>query len=228
MARARTGQRPGRAQRRPARRRGARDPSGKFGTTVGRISATRITPGMGQIVHACRTTRVGIIATATDAGQYVDFSLNDVGNSNEFTSLFRLWRIDKVVCELQWVPSSESTVKRPTVYYGVDPPATSAPANIDGALEKPHRRWTPTVSDLVTRFTPDVRVIDVVGVNAVGPGAALGNALAPRKQWISTIQPQTSYGLLWMWINNYNTTGTVPSGNLVLTTTYHFAFTGLT
>lgn len=215
---------PAKQMPRAARRRRMRNRSSAFASVGGLPRAVALSPVLGQTYRMSRTLGLGLPKGAVDQGQRIDFALNDVPNPSEFTSLFQEWRLDSVHCHFIWVPSS-TTGPTPRVVFSLNPTATAAPASELDLLQQRHTIWTtsPTSRDYCMVIRP--RVTQLVGESAL-PAAPIANAVAPHRNFMSTVAPTISYGSLLIWASFFNS-GIASSGDLNVQFTYNFVFRGL-
>lgn len=184
-------------------------PSRKSQQGASEITQSRValTPLYGPIVPITRSTAYlwTYDATATDRNFSVDWSLSDVPNSTEFTSLFSQWRLTGGTITLTWLPKDANALTAPRIYFGMDPFITGN-QTFTSVQERPHRTWSPTPTRNVLQLALKPRVVQLV---ATGPqsSATVANAVAPPGLWYDCTMPAIAYGKLWIFMTGFGEIG---------------------
>lgn len=174
-----------------------------------------------------RVTVVNLIKPSADSGWWWNYALDDVTNSNEFTSLFKEWKLERVDVGFVWSPPNNTANHSapPRIYFLADPVAAAAPSSLDVLVQQGAKEFAFNETRNTFRVTFQPKVTQLVS-SAPGSGSTVNNALMPHNTWLSTAQPSTGYGALVAWIGGWST-ATANSGEIRMTTTYHFAFRGV-
>lgn len=216
-----------RRRTRPNTTRRSTAPGGAAGHLSGAYETTqrpiRLRPEFGPVCRIPRTVVYDWTLPAADQAFLVDFSLGDVPNVTEFTTLFRQWRLRNTRVTIDWRSANENTPTRPVLYFGVDPFMASAPTTLADAMQRPHRTWTPNATRTVLQLDLDLAVVNLVA-SGPGVGALVTNSLAPKNAWFDTSQATVAYGVFWCWVANWR--GGFSGGHFTITQDFLFEFRG--
>lgn len=209
----------------PARRRRraaapGNGPAGSYEVSQGVVT---LKPDFGKVCSISRSLVYDWALPVADQAFLVDWSLGDVPNASEFTALFKQWRIAGSRIAINWRSANESTPTRPTLYFGVDPFMSAAPATLAEVVQRPHRTWTPNNARTVLQLNVKAMVIDLVA-SGPGVGAFVTNSLAPRGKWYDTSQSTVAYGVFWCWVSNWR--GGNTGGSITITQDFDLQFRG--
>lgn len=147
-------------------------------------------PELNQVVKFVRTVEGAFDITTTglvsNFGVF-NFSLNDIPNYTEFTTLFDLYKIEAV--EIEWIPEYTELTDAALVSNAVNvyfnsaiDPAGNTPASVDDVLQYRTLHSTSITKQHKRRFVP----------------AYLADGILPVSSYISCASPATNmYGLVY-------------------------------
>ena len=184
-------------------------------------SRVHLRPVYGPVVKIARSVAFDLTRTANDQGFFFDWSLSDVSNVPEFTSLFTQWRLDQAAITFTWRSANEANPTRPLFTFSCDPFATTAPASLPEMLERPNRTWSPNGQRTVLQMVVDAKALALGSSNA-GAGALVSSLLAAPDAWWSTAVPSIAYNALLLYVNGW----TANSGVISVKQDYMFSFRG--
>jgi hypothetical protein len=165
-----------------------------------------------------------VVKNASDTCYSWDFSLSDVASNSEFVAIFQQWKLERVVADFTWEPSSTAG-STPMLYVACDPTVTTTSGlGLDDLLARRYATHAFNTTRNTCSFEFRPRASELVA-SSTGVGATVNAAVMPSSTWLSTANATTSYGTLLAWVAFYNS-GLASAGNLQITFRYYFAFRG--
>lgn len=169
-----------------------------------------------------RTSRQADVSkSATDSGYQVVFNLGALPNSTEFTTLFDVYRIDKVditfVLDLATVAS---TVSYPRIVFAPDW-NDSTPPTFENDVLSYQQAKSYQFSDVNRELT--ISMVPAVARTVFATAVTSGYGWGKEKLWLDSAYPTLPHFGLKFFLNNYNSTS---FGGTVLRyyTRYHLSF----
>lgn len=178
--------------------------------------------------HFVRRYEFGTLGRLTaDRGFAFSFALSDLPNSNEFTSLYDLYRLDfvEIIVENAALTTSSFTVGSPalpTLIIYPDYTDSGAPASISEANESALAEritMSYTKSSVSRRIKPMIPT--AVATNLTG---TLAGAYAMPARHLSCVFPSVPHFGIKMFVANYNTVAVEDSG-AILNVSFRYGLT---
>lgn len=172
----------------------------------------RVFSGSKVYSYVRKTYTENVLTTGAAQGGAFSFSLNDLPNVTEFTTLYDRYKIKKIVLKL--IPKVSQTVtqspgsmsivanSRGHLFSAIDYDDVAVPPAVDTLLQYPNCKRTPTDRIHTRIIYPCIRSV----LYNVADSSSLGfsTAFSPQRRWIDCTMPKVQhYGLKW-WLTQTN------------------------